>query len=253
MAYRRLIARLDIKSQNVIKGIQMEGLRIVGDPKVIATKYYESGADELLYIDTVATLYGRDNLIDIVRNTAQNIFIPLTVGGGIRTFDDAKLLLRSGADKVAINSSAVGNPKLLKEIAETFGSQCVVLSVDCKKIGNDWSVYVNNGRDPTGLFVASWVEAAAQNGVGEVLVTSVDRDGTRRGLDLDLMVLARSSTDLPLIGSGGAGTIADIRKGFSEADLDGIAIGAAIHTESLKLELIRKDLIEAEIGLRQIS
>ena len=253
MAYRRLIARLDIKSQHVIKGIQMEGLRIVGKPETLATKYYECGADELLYIDTVATLYGRNNLIDIVRSAAQNIFIPLTVGGGIRTFEDAKLLLRSGADKVAINSAAVGNPILLTEIAEVFGSQCVVLSVECKKIGNDWAVYVNNGRDPTGLFVASWLETASHHGVGEVLVTSVDRDGSRRGMDLDLMALARSSTDLPLIGSGGVGTTSDIERGFRVANLDGVAIAAVIHSERLKLELVRKDLIEAGIHLRRIS
>lgn len=253
MSYRRLIARLDIKGEYVIKGIQMEGLRIVGEPNALATRYYESGADELLYLDTVATLYGRKNLVDIVRATAENIFIPLTVGGGVGTYDDAKLLLRSGADKVAINSAAVSNPLLLTKIAETFGSQCVVLSVECKRIANDWEVYVNNGRDPTGLSVGSWVETASRFGVGEVLITSVDRDGTRRGFDLELMALARSSTDLPLIGSGGIGNIDDIKQGFCAANLDGIAIAAAFHSNSLSLGSVRQELHELEIDVRQIS
>jgi cyclase len=252
MAYRRLIARLDIKGEYVIKGIQMEGLRVVGEPNALAIEYYESGADELLYLDTVATLYGRNNLVDIVRATAENLFIPLTVGGGVRTYENAKLLLRSGADKIAVNSAAVVNPILLTEISETFGSQCVVLSVECKKIANDWEVYINNGRDPTGLFVGSWIETAARNGVGEVLVTSVDRDGTRRGIDLDLMVLARNSTDLPLIGSGGVGKIDDIKQGFCGANLDGIAIGAAIHAKSLNLGSIRQELLASEINVRKI-
>jgi len=253
MSMKRLIARLDIKSQNVIKGVQMDGQRIVGDPAELASKYYEAGIDEILFLDTVASLYERENLTAIVEQVAQSIFVPLTVGGGIRTLDDARLMLRSGADKVAINSAAVSNPKLLQEVSTTFGSQCVVLSVEAKRVENDWEAFTNNGRDRTGVFVGKWIESAQEFGVGEVFITSIDRDGTKRGIDLDLKKLVRSSTDLPVIGSGGVGSVQDIYQTLHEADLDGVCVGAALHSETVNIDQIRNDLNDFGIKMRKSS
>ena len=253
MSMKRLIARLDIKSQNVIKGVQMDGQRIVGDPAELASKYYEAGIDEIFYIDTVASLYGRENMTAIVEQVAQSIFVPLTVCGGIRSLDDARLMLRSGADKVAMNSAAVSNPRLLQEVSSTFGSQCVVLSIEAKRVENDWEVFTNNGRDRTGVFVGKWIESAQKCGVGEVFITSIDRDGTKRGLDLDLKKLARSSTDLPVIGSGGIGSVQDIYQALREADLDGVCVGAALHNETVEIDQIRNELAERGIEMRKVS
>ena len=253
MSMKRLIARLDIKGPNVIKGIQMDGQRIVGDPAELASKYYEAGIDEIFYIDTVASLYGRENITAIVEQVAQSIFVPLTVGGGIRSLDDARLMLRSGADKVAMNSAAVSNPRLLQEVSSTFGSQCAVLSVEAKRVENDWEVFTNNGRDRTGVFVGKWIESAQEFGVGEVFITSIDRDGTKRGLDLDLKKLARSSTDLPVIGSGGVGSVQDFYRALHEADLDGICVGAALHSGTVEINQIRNELAKHGIEMRKVS
>ena len=253
MSMKRLIARLDIKSQHVIKGVQMDGQRIVGDPAELASKYYEAGIDEIVYLDTVASLYGRENMTAIVEQVAQSIFVPLTVGGGIRTLDDARLMLRSGADKVAMNSAAVSNPKLLQEVSTAFGSQCAVLSVEAKRVENDWEVFTNNGRDRTGVFVGKWIERAQEFGVGEVFVTSVDRDGTKRGLDLGLKKLVRNSTDLPVIGSGGIGSTQDFYQALHEADLDGVCVGAALHSGTVEINQLRNQLADFGINMRKSS
>lgn len=253
MSMKRLIARLDIKNQHVIKGIQMDGQRIVGDPSELASKYYEAGIDEIFYLDTVASLYGRENMTAIVEQVAQSIFVPLTVGGGIRTLDDARLTLRSGADKVAMNSAAVRNPKLLQEVSTAFGSQCVVLSVEAKRVENDWEVFTNNGRDRTGVFVGKWIESAQEFGVGEVFITSVDRDGTKRGLDLDLKKFVRSSTDLPVIGSGGFGSVQDFYQALHEADLDGVCVGAALHSGTVEINQLRNQLADFGVNMRKSS
>lgn len=253
MSMKRLIARLDIKNQHVIKGIQMDGQRIVGDPAELASKYYEAGIDEIFYLDTVASLYGRENMTAIVEQVAQSIFVPLTVGGGIRTLDDARLTLRSGADKVAMNSAAVRNPKLLQEVSTAFGSQCVVLSVEAKRVENDWEVFTNNGRDRTGVFVGKWIESAQEFGVGEVFITSVDRDGTKRGLDLDLKKFVRSSTDLPVIGSGGFGSVQDFYQALHEADLDGVCVGAALHSGTVEINQLRNQLADFGVNMRKSS
>lgn len=253
MSMKRLIARLDIKGPNVIKGIQMDGQRIVGDPTELARKYYEAGIDEIFYIDTVASLYGRENITAIVEQVAQSIFVPLTVCGGVRSLADARLMLRSGADKVAMNSAAVSNPRLLKEVSSTFGSQCAVLSVEAKRVENDWEVFTNNGRDRTGIFVGKWIESAQEFGVGEVLITSIDRDGTKRGPDLDLKKLVRSSTDLPVIGSGGVGSVQDMYQVLYEAGLDGVCVGAALHSGGAEINQIRNELAEFGAEMRKVS
>jgi len=181
----RLVARLDIKGPNLIKGIHLEGLRVIGAPNEHALRYYQQGADEFIYMDCVASLYGRNNLGDIVQNAVKDVFVPITVGGGIRSVEDATHLLRCGADKVAVNTAAVANPKLISDIARRFGSQCMVLSIEAKQIGPDrWEVFTDNGRERTGLDVVVWVKQGVALGAGEILLTSVDREGTRKGFDI---------------------------------------------------------------------
>ena len=175
MANLRLIARLDIKGPNLIKGIHLEGLRVIGSPNEYALNYYKQGIDELIYMDCVASLYGRNHLSEIIKSAAKDIFIPMTVGGGIRSVENAKEILRSGADKVAINTAAISNPKIISDIARQFGSQCVVLSIEAKKVGTDhWEAYANSGRERTNLDVIEWAKTCVANGAGELLVTSID-------------------------------------------------------------------------------
>ena len=173
----RLIARLDIKGPNLIKGINLEGLRVIGSPNDFAIKYYKQGIDELIFMDCVATLYGRNHLAELIVKASKETFVPITVGGGIRSTDDVFEILRSGADKVAINTAAILNPNLILEVARCFGSQCMVLSIEAKKIGtNKWEAYTDNGREKTGLDVVSWAKQAVKLGVGEILLTSVDNE-----------------------------------------------------------------------------
>jgi cyclase len=184
MASVRIIPRLDIKGPNLIKGIRLEGLRVVGDPHVFALNYYQQGADELVFMDIVASLYQRNSLSDIIRRAADQIFIPITVGGGLRSLPDVHTALRSGADKVAINTAAVQRPTLISEVAQRFGSQCMVLSIEAKRTGpGRWEAYTDNGREHTGLDVLEWVTRGVALGAGEILLTSVDREGTRKGFD----------------------------------------------------------------------
>ena len=184
----RLIARLDIKGPNLIKGIHLEGLRVIGSPQEHALKYYLQGADELIYMDCVASLYGRNHLGEIISLAARDIFVPMTVGGGIRSVDDATQILRAGADKVAVNTAALTNPGLISAIAKRFGSQCMVLSVEAKQVGPErWEAYTDNGRERTGKDVVEWVREAVALGAGEILLTSVDREGTRKGFDIPLI------------------------------------------------------------------
>ena len=185
MSNIRLIARLDIKGPNLIKGIHLEGLRVIGDPQEFAVRYYRQGADELLYMDVVASLYGRNNLSDIVQRAVRNVFVPITVGGGIRNLDDVRHILRCGADKVAINTAAVARPELVREVSRRFGAQCTVLSIEAKQQGpGKWEAYTDNGRERTGLDVVEWARRGAELGAGEILLTSVDREGTRKGFDV---------------------------------------------------------------------
>ncbi|HAU2049736.1 TPA: imidazole glycerol phosphate synthase subunit HisF, partial [Legionella pneumophila] len=211
MSNVRLIARLDIKGPNLIKGVHLEGLRVVGNPNEYAMAYYAQGADELIYMDTVASLYGRNNLSEIVKTTAENVFIPITVGGGIRSVDDAKQLLRCGADKVAINTAATKNPTLISDIARRFGSQCVVLSIEAKRTVNGrWEVMTDNGREHTGMDVVDWARNGEEFGAGEILLTSIDQEGTRKGFDLELVKQVSSMVSIPVIASGGMGKLEDL-------------------------------------------
>lgn len=247
----RLIPRLDIKGPNLIKGVRLEGLRYIGDPQEFASRYYASGADELIYMDVVASLYGRNSLNEIVSRAAEKIFIPLTVGGGIRSTDDARDMLRSGADKIAINTAAVARPALITEVAERFGSQCMVLSVEAKQVGEkSWEVYTDNGRERTGLDVVEWCLASVRRGAGEILLTSVDREGTRKGFDLDLVAEVTNAVSIPVIVSGGMGQIGDVADAARHG-ADAVAMADILHYSRASLPEIRDAAIQAGLPVRR--
>lgn len=241
-APRRIIARLDIKGPNLVKGIHLEGLRVMGDPAEHALRYYRDGADELLYLDIVASLYQRNNLIEVVRQTAAEIFVPLTVGGGIRTIDDISLLLRAGADKVAINTAAIKRPQLISEASRTFGSQCIVLSVESKRRQDGgWEAYTDNGREKTGLDAVDWAKRGVDLGAGEVLITSVDMEGTRRGFDLPLIEALGPSLGAPVIASGGAGCIDDAAQAL-RSGADAVAVAGLLHYKTETVQSLKQGL-----------
>lgn len=250
MAFKRLIARLDIKGPKLIKGVRLEGFRVVGDPEERARLYYEQGADELLYIDAVASLYGRNSLQSLVQRTASEVFVPITVGGGVRSIDDVKKLLRSGADKVAINTAAVRRPDLLTEIAKRFGSQCLVVSIQAKRSGSGrWEVYTDGGREHSGRDVVEWVRAAQDLGAGEILLTSIDRDGTLQGFDTELVGAVAAEARIPLIVSGGMSSIPDVRQ-VLELKADAIAVASALHYDKLTIGEIRDGMAGSDVALR---
>ncbi len=226
----RVIPRLDVKFPNLIKGIHLEGLRVVGSPAEFALEYYDQGADELIYVDTVASLYERNTISDLVEKTAENVFIPITVGGGIRSLDDAKSILRSGADKLAINTAVLKTPGLIREISESFGNQCVVLSVEAKKIEeNKWEAYYDNGREKSGVDVMEWIRTAQNLGVGEIIITSVDREGTQKGFEIDLIKSVCEISKVPVIASGGMGKLEHIKDLLNETSVDAIAFAHSLH------------------------
>jgi cyclase len=247
----RIIPRLDIKGPNLIKGVRLEGLRVMGDPQEFALRYYNEGADELLYMDIVASLYGRNNLSDIISRAADRVFIPITVGGGIRSVDDAKLLLRSGADKVAVNTAAIARPDLISELAQRFGSQATVVSIEAKRVaGGDWEAFTDNGRERTGRSVRDWVRQAVERGAGEILLTSVDQEGTGKGFDLDLIRTVAALVPIPVIASGGMRTTDDFRAAAA-ARADAIAMADALHRGKLSLSDIRNAARDAGLPVRR--
>ena len=247
----RLISRLDIKGQNLIKGIHMEGLRVIGSPNEKARQYYHQGADELLYLDAVASLYNRSHLAELVSEVVKDVFIPITVGGGIRSVGDVKELLRAGADKVAINTAAVRNPSLVTEVAESFGSQCVVLSIEAKRRSpGSWEVYVEGGREKTGQDVIEWLEEAVGLGAGEVLITSIDRDGTEKGFDIELMECAARVSKVPVIASGGMGAPEHAKELLEGANVDAVAVARSLHYDRMSLPDLRQTLLTEGYGVR---
>ena len=247
----RLVARLDIKGENLIKGIHLEGLRVVGSPDIFAHKYYQQGADELIFMDTVASLYGRNHLGDIIKSVATDVFIPITVGGGIRSLEDAVAILRLGADKVAVNTAAVSHPELITQIADSLGSQAMVLSVEAKCVGEKkWEVYTDNGRESTGIDVMEWLARGESLGAGEVLLTSVDREGTRKGFDLELIRIATQTISLPIIASGGMGAFGDLYKAVVIGNADAVAMADVIHYDRLTFDDIREECQLSNIEVR---
>ena len=249
----RLIARLDIKAPNLVKGIQLEGLRKIGDPNLFAKSYYEDGIDEVYYQDIVASLYERNSLTDIIEETTKNIFVPITVGGGVRTIDDVTNILNSGADKVSINTQAVKNPEIISEVAKRFGSQCMVLSVEAKQDGDHWEAYFDNGREHSALDVVKWVKEGESRGAGEILLTSVDREGTAKGFDIDLIQAVTDSVNVPVIASGGMGKLEDIDEIERETNADGIAMAHVLHYGHLTVSEIRQHCFNKNIPVRKIS
>lgn len=247
----RLIARLDIKGPNLIKGIHLEGLRVVGDPQLYARKYYEQGADELIYMDTVASLYGRNNLQEILRRAARDIYVPMTVGGGLRSIDDVKEILRSGADKVAINTAAVARPELVTEVARRFGSQCMVLGIEAKRVSpGKWEVYTDNGREHTGLDVVEWCQRGYELGAGEILLTSVDQEGTRKGFDTALINAVTAAVPIPVIASGGMGSFEHLVDAV-HSGADAVAMADILHYERSTLLEIRSRALKAGLSVRR--
>lgn len=252
MKKKRLIARLDIKNSNLIKGIHLEGLRKLGNPNEFSLDYYNQGIDEIIYMDAVASLYGRNSLLDMVKVVAKDIFIPLTVGGGIRTIEDAKQVLRAGADKIAINTAAIQDPSLITQLANQFGSQCVVLSVEAKR-NNDgtWEAFTDNGREHTHKNVVSWVEEAVTLGAGEVLLTSIDQEGTLQGFDNDLLNNVSNVVNVPVIASGGFGRIEDFNSAILSG-ADAVAVAHCLHYKKSAILDIKSSAAKSDIPMRMI-
>jgi cyclase len=229
MLTRRLIVCLDVKGGRVVKGVQFEGLRDVGDPVELAMRYEEAGADEVTFLDISASNEERGTLWDLVQRTAERLFIPLTVGGGVRTADDVGRALRAGADKVSINSAAVARPEVLTECAERFGAQCVVASIDAKRDGDRWRVYTHGGKRATDLDAVAWARECVRRGAGEILLTSIDRDGARSGYDLELTRTIAEQVDVPVIASGGAGNAEHVRAALKEGKADAALVAGILH------------------------
>lgn len=231
----RIIPRLDIKGPNLVKGIHLEGLRVLGKPSDFARYYYEQGADELMFMDVVASLYERNSLHDIISETAKSIFIPITVGGGIRSIVDIKSMLRIGADKVSINTAAIKRPEFIKEASEEFGSSTIVVSIEAiKNSDGKYYAFTDNGREFTGMEVVEWAQKAEYLGAGEIVITSVDKEGTGKGLDLNLTNSILESTSIPVIAHGGIGSMKDVESTLLSSKIDSIAMSSSLHYEAIK-------------------
>jgi|TARA_B100001093_G_scaffold518311_1_gene602712 cyclase len=240
---KRIIARLDIKGPNLIKGINFEGLRKLGNPNDFAIKYYVEEVDEILFMDNVASLYGRNSLFDVIKKSTEQIFVPITVGGGIRNLSDVEKILKSGADKVAINSAAISNPDLISQISKTFGSQCLVISIEAKKKNDkSWEAYVHNGRDKTGLDVMDWSKKCVDLGAGEIFVTSIDQDGTFKGFDNLLNDKISKNLKIPLVIGGGLGSLENLDLIKTNQNINGLSIGSALHYNKIKIKDIKSYL-----------
>jgi cyclase len=250
MLTRRLIVCLDVKGGRVVKGVQFEGLRDVGDPVELARRYEEEGADEVTFLDISASAEERGTLWELVQRTAERLFIPLTVGGGVRTVDDVGRALRAGADKVSINSAAVANPALLTACAERFGAQCVVASIDAKREDGRWRVYTHGGRKPTDLDAVAWARDCVARGAGEVLLTSIDRDGARSGYDLELTRAVADAVDVPVIASGGAGSAEHVRDALTRGGADAALVAGILHDGVTTVGSIKSLLREGGLHIR---
>jgi cyclase len=239
----RIIPRLDIKGPNLVKGIHLEGLRILGKPEAFAKHYYEQGADELIYMDIVASLYERNSLAELISTTAQQIFIPLTVGGGLRSLKDIETVLGAGADKVAINTAAIRNPDFIKEAAEKYGSSTIIVSIEAiKKSDGSYEAFTDNGREETGLDVFEWAKRAANLGAGEILITSVDREGTGFGFDLPLVKKMSESVSIPVIALGGGGRVEHVHEVITKGKADAVSIASLLHYDFIR----NHDMLKAD-------
>ncbi len=248
MKKTRIIARLDVKNEFVIKGIHLEGLRKIGNPNELARKYYSQGIDEIIFMDAVAAYYDRNSLSHIIEKACEEIFVPITVGGGIRNINDIQIALNSGADKTAINTAAVKNPNFIKEASKVFGSQCIVSSIDAKKNNNNfWEVYTDNGREPTGINVIDWAKEVESLGAGEIMLTSIDKEGTKKGFDNDLNKIVSEIVTIPIISSGGAGNSTHILELLDVSKIDAVALASVIHYEIEDVKTIKKNISESNL------
>jgi len=248
---RRIIACLDVDGGRVVKGTRFVGLREVGDPVALAARYEEDGADEIVFLDISASVEGRDTMLDVARRTAERLFIPLTLGGGIRTADDMAGALRAGADKVCLNTAAVERPRLLGECAERFGAQCVVASIDARREPDGWRVYTHGGRTWTALDAVAWARECVRLGAGEILVTSIDQDGGRSGYDLALTSAVAQAVDVPVIASGGAGEAGHMAAAFA-AGADAALLAGVLHDGLTSIAALKRGLAEAGIHVRPV-
>ena len=246
----RLIARLDIKAPNLVKGMRLEGLRVIGDPAVRATELFEQGADEIYYQDIVASLYGRNGISSLVERTAQEIFVPMSVGGGIRTIEDIRTMLRAGADKVCINTAATARPAFITEAAQVFGCQCVVVAIETiRQPGGRWGVFTDNGRERTGLDAEDWAKRAVDLGAGELLLTSVDREGTKQGFDLEFISRIARAVGVPVVAHGGAGCPEHLVE-VARLGVDGIAVANLLHYRTHTVGALKAHLLAAGVEVR---
>lgn len=252
MHTKRIIPCLDVRDGRVVKGINFEGLVDVGDPVELAEIYNKQGADELIFLDITASHEGRSTMIDVVKRTAERVFIPFTVGGGIRTLEDIKCTLRAGADKVSLNSSAVRDKNLLKEGGDYFGSQCIVLAVDAKKRNDNlgWNVVINGGRIDTEIDVLRWIEEATKIGIGEILLTSMDADGTKKGFDLELIKTVGRVTNVPIIASGGCGNLEHFYDVFKDGEADAALAASLFHYGELSIGEVKSFLNKRSVPVR---
>lgn len=252
MLAKRIIPCLDVHEGRVVKGTNFVNLRDAGDPVELAALYDKEGADELVFLDISASSEGRETMIEVVRRTAEQVFIPFTIGGGLRTIEDIRRMLRAGADKVSLNTSAVQNPGLIEEGAHAFGSQCIVIAVDARQTGpGAWEVYTHGGRTPTGRDVLKWVEEVERLGAGEILLTSMDRDGTKNGYDLELTRAVSRAVSLPVIASGGVGNLEHLAEGLTTGEADAVLAASIFHYREYSIAEAKRYLEERKIPIRK--
>ena len=251
MLARRIIPCLDVKDGRVVKGVKFVDLRDAGDPVEAALAYDAQGADELVFLDITASHENRATMLEVVRRTAEGIYMPLTVGGGVRTVDDVRVLLRAGAEKVSFNTAALARPAVIREAAESFGSQCIVVAIDARREDARWGVYTHGGRRPTGRDAVEWAQEAVAQGAGEILLTSMDRDGTKDGYDLDLTRAIGEAVTVPVIASGGAGTLEHFREAFTEADASAALAASLFHFGTYTIAEVKDYLAERGVEVRR--
>lgn len=250
MLAKRVIPCLDVDKGRVVKGVNFVKLKDAGDPVELAKYYNLEGADELVFLDITASHENRATMLYIVRKVAEKIFIPFTVGGGIRSIEDIRNILLSGADKVSLNTQAIKNPQLVSQAANIFGSQCVVVAIDAKKNNNHWEIFINGGRIPTGIDALTWAKEVVKNGAGEILLTSMDRDGTKKGFDLELTRALTKAVSVPVIASGGAGDMKDFKDVFTKANADAALAASLFHFGEIKIKDLKKYLMKNKIQIR---
>ena len=250
MKVARVIPCLDVTDGRVVKGTNFVDLRDAGDPVELAARYDLEGADELVFLDITASSDNRDTTVEMVRRVADEVYIPFTVGGGIRTLEDARRMLRAGADKVSVNTAAVERPELISEIAAEFGAQCVVCAIDAKRSSDGWEVYLHGGRTPTGIDAIEWAQEAVRRGAGEILLTSMDRDGTREGFDLDLTQAIVDAVTVPVIASGGVGSIEHLVEGVAVGRADAVLAASIFHRREIAIADLKTGLAQAGVPVR---